>query len=73
MTEEIRRFPEMKFYRLLIGFIFVRHTRESGYPVSIAADHWIPAFAGMTATNTVHIKPTGNWYSPLWQKGVGGI
>ena len=26
----------------------IRHTRESGYPVS-AAD-WIPAFAGMTAS-----------------------
>ncbi len=37
-------------YRLPIGFIFVRHTRASGYPVSIAADHWIPAFAGMTKT-----------------------
>ncbi len=32
----------------LIGAVSRRHTRESGHPVS-AAD-WIPAFAGMTAS-----------------------
>lgn len=39
-------------YRLPIDFIFIRHTRECGYPVSLAADRWIPAFSGMTAVNT---------------------
>jgi Trk-type K+ transport system membrane component len=35
-----------------VGFIFIRHTRECGYPVSVAAERWIPAFAGMTTVDT---------------------
>jgi hypothetical protein len=45
-------FSDLFLYRLPIDFIFIRHTRECGYPVSLAADRWIPAFAGMTTVNT---------------------